>query len=243
MSDKEWMALAVETAKTAPEADMPVGALLVCDGKIEARAVNRARTDDDPTAHAEMLALREGARALGSSRLNDCTLYVTLEPCPMCAAAIVTARVGRVVYGAARPTPAPDVFGDGDFNRTTTVTGGVLAEECAALLKETFAGKRGGTRRICNQCLDEETFALFLALTAAAGIAVEAAGPDEADTFIAREKVSGYKKTVAPPEGESDAYFICCVLYKRIFDRTPLTLPAENPREEALRRRAVKYRG
>ena len=101
MSDKEWMALAVEMAKTAPEADMPVGALLVCDGKIEARAVNRARTDDDPTAHAEMLALREGARALGSSRLNDCTLYVTLEPCPMCAAAIVTARVGG--FWRARP--------------------------------------------------------------------------------------------------------------------------------------------
>jgi tRNA(adenine34) deaminase len=124
-----------------------VGAVLVKDGAIIAEAWNRPIAAEDPTAHAEIEALRAGGRALSSYRLTDTTLYVTLEPCVMCAAALVHARVRRVVFGAwdARAGAAGsliDVFGLPGLNHRVDVFGGVLSEECGALLKDFFAPRR-----------------------------------------------------------------------------------------------------
>jgi len=111
------------------------------------RAHNQRESDADPTAHAEILAIRAAARALGSWRLEGCTLVVTLEPCPMCAGAVVAARIGRVVYGAADPKAGAagslwDIPRDRRLNHRAQVIGGVLAEESAALLREFFARRR-----------------------------------------------------------------------------------------------------
>jgi tRNA(adenine34) deaminase len=147
--DIDFMRLALEQADTALAAgEVPVGAVLVSADRIIAAGANRPIAASDPTAHAEIEALRSGGRALGSYRLVDTTLYVTLEPCPMCAMAIVHARVRRLVFGAWDPRAGAagsvtDIFALPGLNHRVDVFGGVLMEECGNLLKQFFAERRG----------------------------------------------------------------------------------------------------
>ncbi len=141
---------ALEEAALAPaHGDVPVGAVLLGPGgELLARTHNDREGSGDPTAHAEVLALRAGAAALGTWRLEGCTLAVTLEPCTMCAGAIVLARVARVVFGAYDPKAGAagslwDVLRDRRLNSRPEVVGGVLEDECGAVLREFFAGHRG----------------------------------------------------------------------------------------------------
>ena len=145
------MALA-EARASAAAGEVPVGAVVVgCAGEILARAGNRREAEQNPLAHAELLALSAAARAAGSWRLAGATLYVTLEPCAMCAGAIVLARIARLVYGAADPKAGfcgslGDLVRDPRLNHRAEVLGGVLAEESGALLKGFFAGLRASGR-------------------------------------------------------------------------------------------------
>jgi tRNA(adenine34) deaminase len=147
--DELYMALALEQAREAAEAgEVPIGAVLVCDGAVVAHARNARESAADPTAHAEMIAIREAAWRLGRWRLSGCTLYVTLEPCPMCAGALVNARIDRLVFGAADPKAGAtgtlyDLSSDARLNHSFEVTGGVLADECGQILKEFFQDLRG----------------------------------------------------------------------------------------------------
>ena len=140
-SDDAFMRLALaEAAAAAQLGDVPIGAVVVRDGRVLARAYNRREVDRDPLAHAEVLALREAARHLGGWRLIGCTLYVTLEPCAMCAGAMVQARLPRLVYGATDPKAGAvgsvvDLLRDARFPHVVEVTGGVCAEECGAALR------------------------------------------------------------------------------------------------------------
>lgn len=142
------MDLALEQAENAEKAgEVPVGCVVVRDGAVLARAGNRTLTDRDPTAHAELLALRAAAAALGSERLTDCDLYVTLEPCTMCAAAIAFARIRRLYYGAADPKGGAVENGVRFFAAPTChhrpdVYGGIGAAEAGALLRDFFAARR-----------------------------------------------------------------------------------------------------
>jgi tRNA(adenine34) deaminase len=146
--DDYFMRLALREAERALEhEDVPIGAVLVRDGELVAGAHNERELRQDPTAHAEIIALREAARALGSWRLLDSVLYVTLEPCAMCAGAIVLARVPRVVYGASDPKAGAcgsvlDVLGEPRLNHRPAVAGGLLALDCGELLTEFFASRR-----------------------------------------------------------------------------------------------------
>lgn len=146
--DQLWMRRALRQARTAAEADeVPVGAVIVRDGQLLAQACNGREQLRDPTAHAEMIAITQAAAALEDWRLEDCTLYVTLEPCPMCAGAIVLARIPRVVYGAADTKAGAvhslyQLLSDARLNHRAEVVGGVLGQECGALLTQFFAGKR-----------------------------------------------------------------------------------------------------
>ena len=146
--DEYFMRLAVREATRAPEHDdIPVGAVVVRDGEVIGAGHNEREVRADPTAHAEMIALREAARSLGSWRVLDAVLYVTLEPCAMCAGAIVLARIARVVFGAADPKAGAggsvlDVLGDPRLNHRPQVRSGLLAEECADLLRAFFASRR-----------------------------------------------------------------------------------------------------
>ena len=129
------------------KADVPVGAVTVHDGRVIGRGYNRKEADGDPTAHAEMIALREAAQVLGGWRLVGVTLYCTLEPCPMCAGAMVAARLPRLVYGADDPKAGAagsvvELLRDPRFNHQVSVTRGVLVDECQALLEQFFAGLR-----------------------------------------------------------------------------------------------------
>ena len=143
----DYMHIALEEAqKAAAEGEIPVGAVIVKDGEVIAAAHNRRENDHDPTAHAEMLAMRQAARVLGDWRLRSCTLYVTLEPCAMCAGAILNARIPRVVYGA-----SDKKFGavgsvcslfDMAFNHHPKVEKGIREEESSALLTEFFKNLR-----------------------------------------------------------------------------------------------------
>ena len=148
-SDVDFMRLALAQANEARGAgEVPVGAVLVSGDRVLASGANRPIASNDPSAHAEIEALRAGGRALGSYRLTDTTLYVTLEPCPMCAMAIVHARVGRVVFGAWDPRAGAagsvtDIFALPGLNHRVDVFGGVLMEECGSLLREFFAERRG----------------------------------------------------------------------------------------------------
>lgn len=140
----EALALA---AAAAARGEVPVGAVLVREGVIVGRGGNAPIAGTDPTAHAEILALRSAAEALGNYRLPDCSLYVTLEPCVMCAGAIMHARIGRLVFGAADPKTGAcgsvvDLFADRRLNHHTEVRGGVRADEAARLLTEFFAARR-----------------------------------------------------------------------------------------------------
>jgi tRNA(adenine34) deaminase len=142
------MDLALEEARAAATAgEVPVGCVIVRDGKAVARAYNRTLTDHDPTAHCELLAIRAAAAALGSERLADCDLYVTLEPCTMCAAAIAFARIRRLYYGAADPKGGAVESGVRFFAAATChhrpeVYGGIGEAEAAALLKDFFRERR-----------------------------------------------------------------------------------------------------
>ncbi len=138
------LALAREAALIG---EVPVGAVVVREGRVISQAYNLRETLDDPTAHAERLALTLAGRALGTWRLDDCTLYVTLEPCPMCAGAIVQSRVARLVYGAWDPKAGAcdslyRIVTDPRLNHRAEVTAGVLAEECGAVLTEFFKARR-----------------------------------------------------------------------------------------------------
>jgi tRNA(adenine34) deaminase len=141
-------ALAEAAAPSSPRCEVPVGAVILDPaGTVIARAHNQRESDADPTAHAEIVAIRAAGRTLGSWHLDGCTLVVTLEPCTMCAAAVVAARIGRVVYGAADPKAGAagslwDVLRDRRLNHRAEVVGGILAEECGALLREFFADRR-----------------------------------------------------------------------------------------------------
>lgn len=139
-------ALALASAAMAL-GEVPVGAVVVCQGRIVAQACNLRETLHDPTAHAERLALTLAGRSLGTWRLDRCILYVTLEPCPMCAGAIVQARLPRVIYGARDPKAGAchtlyRITADPRLNHRASVEGGLLAEECGALLTQFFQGKR-----------------------------------------------------------------------------------------------------
>jgi len=146
--DARLMRLALRQAQHALEHDdVPIGAVVAHGERVVAEAHNERERRQDPTAHAEVLALQRAARALGSWRVLDTTIFVTLEPCAMCAGAIVLARVPRLVYGAADPKAGAcgsvlDVVGDPRLNHRPEVLGGVLAEECSALLSEFFAARR-----------------------------------------------------------------------------------------------------
>ena len=147
-SDIDFMRLALEQAHSArAQGEVPVGAVLVLEGRVVSSGANRPIAACDPTAHAEIEALRAGARAQRSYRLTDSILYVTLEPCLMCAAAIVHARVQRVVFGAWDPRAGAagsmlDAFALPGMNHRVDVFGGVLDDECGALLKSFFAERR-----------------------------------------------------------------------------------------------------
>ena len=148
MDDARWMRAALEEARRAlDEGELPVGCVIVKDDRIVAAAHNLREQSVDPTDHAEIVAIRRAARETGDWRLTGCTLYVTLEPCPMCAGAISQARLSRLVYGAADPKYgcAGSVYRipeDPAFNHFCQSDGGVLGSECAALLNEFFASRR-----------------------------------------------------------------------------------------------------
>jgi tRNA(adenine34) deaminase len=148
MDDDEAMGLALEEAAAAVEhGDVPVGAVILVDGAVVARAHNERERRADPTAHAEVLALQAAAEALGTWRLTDATVVVTLEPCPMCAGALVAARAGRVVFGAFDPKAGAvgslyNLCADPRLNHEVAVTHGVRADEAGALLEQFFASRR-----------------------------------------------------------------------------------------------------
>ena len=148
IGDVAAMRLALAEAHAAEEhGDVPVGAVVVCDGRVIAARHNERELTEDPTAHAEVLALRDAAAAIGHWRLEGCTLYVTLEPCAMCAGAIVSARVPRVVFGATDPKAGAvrslyEIADDPRLNHRAVVEHGLLAEESAALLRAFFAARR-----------------------------------------------------------------------------------------------------
>ena len=147
-SDSDFMRIALrEAEQAASEGEVPVGAVLVCDQRVVGRGRNACERLQDATAHAEMVAITAASQALGTWRLEDCTLYVSLEPCPMCLGACLNARVKRVVYGALEPKcgacgSVVDLSSPPGYNHRIAVTGGVLGEESAALLKQFFRALR-----------------------------------------------------------------------------------------------------
>ncbi len=151
MDDEHFMGLALDLAREAGAAgEVPVGALVVLEGEVVGRGFNQPIGRHDPTAHAEIMALRDAATRLGNYRLPGCTLYVTLEPCAMCAGAIMHARIERVVFGARDPKTGAagsviDLFAESRLNHHTTIVGGVLGEACGSLLSGFFAARRGRT--------------------------------------------------------------------------------------------------
>ena len=151
MNDELWMAEALSLAREADAAgEVPVGAVVVLGGEIIGRGFNQPIGHHDPTAHAEIMALRAAAARLDNCRLPGATLYVTLEPCAMCAGAIMHARIARVVFGAPDPKTGVagsvlDLFGEARLNHHAEITGGVLAPECGQLLSSFFAARRSRT--------------------------------------------------------------------------------------------------
>lgn len=141
--DEKFMLAALDEAKAAAERDeVPIGAVIVCRGQIIARCHNLTETLTDVTAHAEMQAITSAADYLGGKYLTDCTLYVTVEPCLMCAGALGWSQISRIVYGASDDKRGYHTFCKSPFHKKTTVTSGVLADECAALISSFFAHKR-----------------------------------------------------------------------------------------------------
>lgn len=148
MTDEKLMRAALDLARKAQElGEVPVGAVVVRDGKIVAAAANRNVTDNDPSGHAEIIALREAGKVIGNHRLSGCSLFVTIEPCAMCAGALVHARLERLVYGASDPKAGAvqsvmQVLNHPALNHRMEVTAGVLAEECSAILQGFFRERR-----------------------------------------------------------------------------------------------------
>lgn len=143
MDDNRYMKMALEEASRAyEEGEVPVGAIVVCKGRVIARAHNLTETLTDVTAHAEMQAVTAAANYLGGKYLNDCTLYVTVEPCVMCAGALGWAQLGRLVYGAADDKRGFQHFAPQALHPKTEVLHGVMADECAALMKQFFGQRR-----------------------------------------------------------------------------------------------------
>jgi tRNA(adenine34) deaminase len=146
--DETFMAQALAQARlAAAEGEVPIGAVVVADGRIVGRGRNARERLNDPTAHAEVLALQEASRVLGRWRLSGATMYATLEPCPMCAGALVNARVDRLVYAIADPKAGAvdtlfDMLRDARLNHRVQVASGILAEECGEILREFFRQRR-----------------------------------------------------------------------------------------------------
>lgn len=141
--DAYFMGMAMEQARIADAAgEVPIGAVVVCGGEIISEGHNMTEQLDDPTAHAEMIAMTAACNAIGGKYLSDCTLYVTVEPCPMCAAAMNWAQLGRVVYGAPDVKRGYSIFSPPLLHPRTKVDSGILGDECSAIVKEFFARKR-----------------------------------------------------------------------------------------------------
>ena len=151
MNDEDYMRAALEQARQAGACDeVPVGAVVVLDGEIVGRGFNQPIGRHDPTAHAEIMALRDAATRLGNYRLPGCALYVTLEPCVMCSGAIMHARIARVVYGARDPKTGVagsvlDLFAEPRLNHHATIEGGLLADDCGRMLSSFFGARRSKT--------------------------------------------------------------------------------------------------
>ena len=144
MDDQHYMKLALQEAQAAcSEGEVPVGAVVVCKDRVIARAHNLTETLTDVTAHAEMQAITAAASVLGGKYLNECTLYVTVEPCVMCAGAIGWSQLGKLVYGASDEKRGFRQYAPQALHPKTVVVSGVMETECAALMKDFFAGKRG----------------------------------------------------------------------------------------------------
>ena len=131
-----------EAQMAAAEDEVPIGAIIVCRGRIIGKGHNMTERLNDPTAHAEMIAITAATEAMGGKYLNDCTLYVTVEPCPMCAGALAWSQIGRVVYGASDPKRGFSIFSPSLMHPKTEVVSGVLAEDCSSLVTEFFRNKR-----------------------------------------------------------------------------------------------------
>ncbi len=148
-SDEIYMSMALDQARRAAEiGEVPIGAVVVCDGAVVADGMNRREIDHDPAGHAEFLAIREASQRLGRWRLSDCTVFVTLEPCPMCAGLMHQARIARCVYASPDPKAGAlgslyDLSSDERLNHRFDVSSGILAEESSALLREFFRKLRG----------------------------------------------------------------------------------------------------
>ena len=141
--DEKYMRLAIEEAKLALKVDeVPIGAIIVADGCIVGRGYNMVETLVDVTAHAEMQAITAAASSMGGKYLTDCTLYVTVEPCPMCAGALAWSQIGRIVYGASDPKRGYSTIANNMLHPRTVVTSGVLREECERLMTDFFAKLR-----------------------------------------------------------------------------------------------------
>ena len=131
-----------EASFAASEDEVPIGAIIICRGRIVGKGHNMTEKLNDPTAHAEMIAITAATEALGGKYLNDCTLYVTVEPCPMCASALAWSQIGEVVYGASDPKRGFSMFSPSLMHPKTKVVSGVLAEECGNLVSDFFRNKR-----------------------------------------------------------------------------------------------------
>ena len=141
---EKFMREALREARFAAEEDeVPIGAVIVWNGRVISKGHNMTERLSDPTAHAEMIAITAATEAVGGKYLNDCTLYVTVEPCPMCAGALAWSQIGKVVYGASDPKRGFSQFAPSLMHPKTEVTAGILAEECGNLVSEFFRNKRG----------------------------------------------------------------------------------------------------
>ena len=142
-TDEKYMMEALKEAQVAAgEDEVPIGAVVVCRGKVIAKGHNMTERLHDPTAHAEMIAITAACEAMGGKYLNDCSLYVTVEPCPMCAAAMNWAQLGRLVYGASDPKRGYSLFSPSLLHPKTEVVSGVDSEECSKTVSDYFKGKR-----------------------------------------------------------------------------------------------------
>ena len=143
-TDEKFMREAMKEAEMAAyEDEVPIGAVVVCRGRIIGKGHNMTEKLHDATAHAEMIAITAATEAVGGKYLNDCTLYVTVEPCPMCAGALNWSQIGRIVYGTPDPKRGYSLFSPSLLHPKTEVTGGVLEQECGALVRDFFMAKRG----------------------------------------------------------------------------------------------------